>query len=216
MGLNHSTDELVQELNNAEDAFREAVVMLSSAAEANDEDPGHHLTRMNEYSGLLAKSLGMPDDFVRDLHFYAQIHDVGKIHIHPDILKKKGPLGKDEWGVMKKHTIFGAKILGNGTRLKMAKNIALTHHEKYDGTGYPHGMTGEEIPLEGRILALADVYDTLRSRRSYKETLSHESSFEIITKGNERSLPSHYDPNILNAFKKIHTQMDEIYTDLAD
>ncbi len=202
------------QIKDTENAFKYAVEALSRAAEANDEDTGNHIIRVNAYSIALAKELRQPDRFIDEIGFMAQMHDVGKIHIHPDILRKNGPLTAEEFGEIRKHPYYGAKILGDEQRLKMAKNIALTHHEKNDGSGYPDGLKGDEIPVEGKIVAIADIYDALRNPRSYKPAFSHEKTVDIITKGDGRTLPSHFDPEILKAFLRIQGVFEEIYNKL--
>jgi HD-GYP domain-containing protein (c-di-GMP phosphodiesterase class II) len=112
---------------------------------------------------------------------------------------------------MQKHTLYGAKILGDHPRLRMAKNVALTHHEKWDGSGYPFGLKGEAIPLEGRIIGVADQYDALRSKRLYKPAFDHETTCKILLEGWERTSPSHFDPAVLRAFKAIAERFAEIY-----
>ncbi len=144
------------------------------------------------------------------------MHDVGKIHVHPDILRKKGPLTAEEWEEIRKHCEAGAHILGNHPRLAVAAEIALSHHEKWDGSGYPRGLREEEIPLTGRIVALADVYDALRSRRSYKPGLSHQKAVEIILQGDGRSMPDHFDPRVLDVFRKRERDFAAIYERLPD
>lgn len=199
------------QIKDTENAFKYAVDALSRAAEANDEDTGNHIVRVNAYSKALAKELKQSDRFIDEIGFMAQMHDVGKIHIHPDILRKNGPLNTEEFIEIKKHPIYGAKILGEEQRLKMAKNIALTHHERDDGSGYPEGLKKDEIPLEGKIVAIADIYDALRNARSYKPAFGHEKTVNIITKGDGRTLPSHFSQEVLNAFLRIEKIFEEIY-----
>lgn len=199
------------QVKDTENAFKYAVGALSRAAEANDEDTGNHIIRVNAYSKALAIELKKSDKFIEEIEFMAQMHDVGKIHIHPDILRKKGTLNNNEFLEIKKHPEYGAKILGDEYRLIMAKNIALTHHEKADGSGYPNGLKKDQIPIEGRIVALADIYDALRNPRSYKIAYNHNQTIEIITKGDGRTLPSHFDPDVLNAFLRIEKLFEEIY-----
>ncbi len=198
-------------INEVNDAFVYTTNALARAAEANDDDTGNHIKRVNEYSRLIAKSLGMDNDFVSTIHFSAQMHDVGKIHISKNIICKAGRLTDEEFDMIKRHPIYGAKIIGDSPRLQMAKDIALHHHERYDGTGYPRGVKGEDIPMSARIVALADIYDALRSKRAYKPEFSHDKAYEIIVNGDGRVMPDHFDPNILKAFLEIHNKMDDIY-----
>ena len=194
-----------------EDAFIYTIEALARAAEANDANTGDHIGRVNEYSKLLAEELGIDAEFVRKIHYSAQMHDVGKIYLDNGILRKSGRLAPEEWAEMTQHTVFGAKILGDEHRLEMARKIALAHHEKFDGSGYPSGLKGEAIPLAARIVSVADVYDALRQERSYKRSLSHEAAFEIITQGDGRVEPEYFDPKVLEAFRKVADRMKEVF-----
>ncbi|MBF0567091.1 MAG: response regulator, partial [Nitrospirae bacterium] len=139
-----------------EESFVYTIHALARAAEANDEDTGNHIFRVGQYCTLLAAKLGMSEAFIKDIGIQATLHDVGKIHIHPDVLKKAGALTQEEWKIIKQHPVFGANIIGKHQRLKLARSIALSHHEKWDGSGYPDGFAGENILVAGRITAIAD------------------------------------------------------------
>jgi putative two-component system response regulator len=145
--------------------------------------------------------------------YASPMHDIGKIGIPDHILGKKGSLTKEEFEIIKQHTTIGGALLKDSasTVLKIGRQIALTHHERWDGSGYPGGLKGTQIPLIGRIVMLADQYDALRSTRPYKHTLSHEQTYDIITKGDGRTMPEHFDPDLLEVFKKYSDRFDGIY-----
>lgn len=199
------------QISETENAFSYTVQALARASESNDEDTGNHIIRVGEYSALIAEKLGMSEKFICIIRIQAQMHDVGKIHIPPEILKKPDKLTSEEFNIVKKHPIYGGKILGDHIRLTMAKTIALTHHEKWDGSGYPYGIKGEQIPVEGRIISIADIYDALRNPRVYKLAFDHETTCRIITEGDDRIMPHHFDPQILNAFKQVAPKFNETY-----
>lgn len=205
-----------KQIDEVSEAFQYTIGALARAAEANDEDTGNHINRVGNYSTILAKSLGCSRQFVQEIGYSAQMHDVGKIHVHPEILKKQGKLTPREWEEMKKHTLFGPKILGNSPKLTTARDIALHHHEKWDGSGYPHGLKNEDISLAGRIVAIADIYDALRSRRSYKQPFSHKEACRIILQGDDRVKPIHFDPKVLRAFQNNTGTFMKIYKTLKD
>ena len=194
-----------------ENAFAYTVHALARAAEANDEDTGDHILRVGVYCVLIAQKLKLSSKFIEEIRLQAPLHDVGKIHTHPDILRKSGKLTPAEWQEVKKHTLFGAKIVGEHTKLKMGSTIALTHHERWDGSGYPYGLKGEKIPLAGRIVNIADQYDALRNSRAYKPAFDHETTVRIITEGDGRTMPFHFDPQVLQAFKESISEFEETY-----
>jgi HD-GYP domain-containing protein (c-di-GMP phosphodiesterase class II) len=143
------------------------------------------------------------------------MHDVGKIKIPNSILLKEGPLDSDEMKLMMMHPVYGEQILGDSPRLATAKEIAISHHENWDGSGYPYNIAGEKIPLSGRIVKIADVYDALRSKRSYKPAYSHAETLSVFRKGDERVDPAlHFDPEILKTFFKIEHIFEKIYESL--
>lgn len=171
---------------------------LGAASEYRDEETGTHISRMSQYSRVIALSAGMSQEEGELLLQAAPMHDVGKIGIPDRILLKPGKLDAQEWEIMKTHTTIGAKIIGNhpSELLTLAAQVALTHHEKWDGTGYPYGLKGEEIPVHGRIVMLADVFDALTSDRPYKKAWSEEAAIEEIT----RMSGQHFDPQLVLAF----------------
>ncbi len=179
-------------------AHRETLHRLASAAEFKDAETASHISRMSRYCGFLAAGLGLGEEEAQLVEQASPMHDIGKIGIPDSILLKPGALTPEEWEVMKKHTLFGARILGSSSfeLLRAGEIIALSHHEKWDGSGYPKGLSGEEIPLYGRICAVADVFDALTNRRPYKEAFSNEVSLDIMKAGRG----SHFDPRILDLF----------------
>ncbi len=205
----------VKELNDRLDSFEYTIFALARASEANDEDTGDHILRVGNYCAILARQLKMPEKFVQAIRIQAALHDVGKIHVLPATLKNSGKLSEVEWQEIKMHTLHGAKIIGDHQRMSMANRIAISHHERYDGTGYPYGLAGEKIPVEGRIMNLADQYDALRSARCYKPALDHETSCRIILEGDGLTLPQHFDPAILQAFRECSAQFAAVYDTLT-
>ncbi len=191
---------------------------LLGAARLKDNDTGNHIERVNRYARAMATDLldrpGSPlvdREFVESIGLVAALHDVGKIGTPDDILNKAGPLTDWERDVMKQHTTNGAYILSAYPN-PMAREIALRHHEKWDGTGYPHGLGQDLIPLSARIVAIADVYDALRMRRNYKEAYTHEQTMENITA--ERG--THFDPSLIDRFVEIANMYKEIFATMAD
>ncbi|WP_051962509.1 HD domain-containing phosphohydrolase [Mesoaciditoga lauensis] len=203
-----NSNRMIEELRNSYIYLAEKFAEIS---EIYDYETGSHIHRVGKYSELIAKELGMSDTFIEQIGIYAMIHDIGKLKVPREILMKNGPLTFEEFEEMKKHTLYGEMILGDAPFLEMARHIARSHHEKYDGSGYPDGLKGNEIPIEARIVAISDVYDALRSKRRYKPALTHEKAVEIITKGDGRTLPQHFDPDVLMIFEKRHHEFARIY-----
>ena len=196
----------------------ETIFTMTRAAEHKDEDTGAHVRRISYYSRELARLLGQNPEFIDTIFFASPMHDIGKIGIHDDVLLKPGAFTPEEFEIMKGHAAMGAKILGRSKSpyLQMGAEIALNHHERWDGSGYPGGKSGEDIPLSARIMNICDIYDALRSRRPYKPAFDHQQTMEIIIHGDGRTRPEHFDPLILAAFSKNHELFRDIYAQHTD
>ncbi|QDT54143.1 Cyclic di-GMP phosphodiesterase response regulator RpfG [Caulifigura coniformis] len=214
----------------------EVVQCLARAAEFRDDNTGRHVIRVGRYAGVIARSLGLADEFVNLLELAAQLHDVGKIGIPDSILLKAGSLTPDEFDMVQRHCGFGKRVFESATEqdsmmlrqhsklgaqmlnctssplIQIAARTALTHHERWDGTGYPLGLAGEDIPIEGRIVAVADVFDALSSRRPYKPAFPLTKCFQILEEGRGK----HFDPQILDAFESARNEIVQIQLEYAD
>lgn len=181
---------------------------LGLAAEYKDNETGLHVIRMSHYSQTLALALGYSEEMAEKILHASPMHDIGKIGIPDSILQKPGKLTPEEWDIMKKHPTIGAEIIGDhdSALLQIAKSIAQNHHEKWDGSGYPNGLRGEEIPIEARIVTLADVFDALTTERPYKKAWSVEEAVEHIRKG----AGEHFDPNLVPVFLDRMPQLLQI------
>lgn len=224
LNLEERVREKVKELSQAQFG---TIFAMSKLAESRDPETGEHLERMREYCRVLAEQLARSSDyaslidkqFIDDLYAASPLHDIGKVGVPDAILQKPGRLTDEEMEVMKTHSAIGAETLGKveeqvpgNSFVIMGIEIAQSHHERWDGSGYPLGISGEETPLTSRILGLADVYDALRSERVYKDAFSHEKSREIILEGKG----THFDPGIVDAFIASEENFQEILEKFKD
>jgi response regulator RpfG family c-di-GMP phosphodiesterase len=212
-GFLSAISEQMKEIDNA---FKYTLSALARAAEVHDDETGSHIVRINHYAKELSEYLKMSTEFTDTIFFSAQMHDVGKIYIPSTIIKKPGPLTVDEYKTMKLHTLYGVKILGSHPRFQIAREVANYHHERWDGTGYPEGLKEDKIPVSARLVSICDVYDALRSRRSYKPPYDHETAYNIICYGDTKTKPEHFDPEVINAFKKLAKRFQEIFETLKE
>jgi putative two-component system response regulator len=208
------TEELKHVLEKIKAVALDTIYRLSMASEYKDEDTGTHIKRMSRFSAAVARRMGLNEAAIETILYAAPMHDLGKIAISDKILLKPGMLDPVEWEIMKRHTTIGAKILkgSDAEIIKLAETIARSHHEKWDGKGYPDGLKGIEIPIACRITAIADVFDALTSKRPYKEPLSVETSLAIIREGKG----SQFDPDIVDAFFAIQDEILKIKKEYDD
>ena len=192
------TFEIKEAYKKLDEAYLELVYRLGRAAEYRDDETGEHAKRVGKMCAVLAKALGMDEENVKIIEYASPLHDIGKIGIPDSILLKPGKLTDEEFEIMKRHTIIGAKILEGSEYpvLKAAAIIALTHHERWDGSGYPKGLKGEEIPIEGRICGIIDVFDACTSFRVYRAAMGISETLQLIREGKGTL----FDPKIVDAF----------------
>lgn len=213
---------IIEKENEIVESRLATIYSIVKLAEMRDDDTGAHIVRVSKFCRIIAEKLRLKpkfrdfltDIYIDDLAKAAPLHDIGKVGIPDSILTKPGKLTDEEFEIMKRHTIIGANTLGEVRKrfpdnnfIILGSRIALYHHEKWDGTGYPHGLVEDEIPLSARIMAVADVYDALRSKRAYKDPFSHRDSIDIIAK----SSGNHFDPEIVNAFLDSEAEIEFIY-----
>lgn len=207
------TEELSRVLTELTSLNREIIQRLATVAEFRDTDSATHFSRISLYANKITEAIGFESDYVETITLASKLHDIGKIAIPDNILLKPSSLTSSEWEIMKGHTTIGGRILSGSPHkiLQVAASIALNHHEKWDGSGYPQGLKGEDIPLEGRIIIVCDQYDAIRSIRHYKKSFTHEDTLKILMEGDGRTKPSDFDPNILEAFLKVAYVFNEIF-----
>ncbi|GAA5511073.1 HD-GYP domain-containing protein [Novipirellula caenicola] len=228
-------EKVQQRTQELERSRREVIYCLARAAELRDNDTGNHVIRVGRFAGLIAEQLGLPNWYVEDVELAAQLHDVGKIAVPDAILLKPGRIEPEEFELiknhirndgpsiephsgedavtMRRHVEIGAKMLQDGSSLmRLAASIAMTHHEKFDGSGFPAGLVGEAIPLEGRITAVADAYDALASDRPYKQSLPRTTCFEIL----DQQRGKHFDPAVLDAFFRASRDIVQVQVEFMD
>jgi putative two-component system response regulator len=199
----HLEDLVAQRTRQLREGYVDTVHRLTLASEYKDPETGAHIKRISYYTKELAQRLGLGIEFAEKIFYASPMHDIGKVAIPDAILLKQGPLDDDEWATMKTHPSIGARIMegSDSPFLTMAVDIAWCHHERWDGKGYPRGLKGEKIPLTARIMNITDQYDALRSIRPYKPAFNQEETVSIITEGDGRTMPDHFDPQVLAAFK---------------
>ena len=199
--IEHRTREL-------DDALESAIGMLGEVSQLNDTDTGVHMWRMADYCAALAKEIGWDDAKVELLKLAAPLHDTGKVGIPHAILKSPNKLTEDEWEIMRQHTVIGHQILikSEAPLFKLAAEVALAHHEKWDGSGYPYGLAGKDIPESARIVSIADVFDALTMERAYKRNWSIEEAFDYI----RQSSDAHFDPELVERFLSIEDELRKI------
>jgi putative two-component system response regulator len=203
---------------NLRDSYLETIFALTRASRHKDEETGAHVQRISYYCKELAEALGMESLFIDNIFYASPMHDIGKIGIPDHILLKPGKHTPEETKIMRQHCALGAEILGSSASpyLAMGTEIALNHHEYWDGSGYPKGLKGDAIPLSARIMAICDVYDALRSRRPYKPPFDHEKALQIISAGDGRTRPEQFDPAVLSSFMQRTEQFRDIFQQQCD
>jgi len=205
--------EVEEKIRQIREGYIDTIIRLTTVAEYKDEETAAHIRRVGHYCQQMAKHLGWSEEDQETILYASPMHDIGKVGIPLEILLKSAKLTAEEFALVKTHTLIGADILHDSKSkyLQMAEMIALTHHERWDGTGYPRGLKKEEIPMAGRIMNIVDQYDALRGRRPYKSSLDHEVAVKIIVEGDGRTSPEHFDPNLRKAFVELVPVFKDIF-----
>lgn len=213
--MNHLLDRQVrQKTAELRGCHVETIFALARVVEFKDHETAQHISRIAHLSRAMAEILGMAPGYTESIFYASAMHDIGKVIVPAAILLKPGPLTPEEMALMRRHPEVGAEILAAHTAspfLTMGAEVAASHHECWDGSGYPKGTSGERIPLSGRIVLLCDRYDAVRSKRPYKEAKNHEDAVRILTTGDGRSDPGHFDPDVLAAFRRFNGRLEEIF-----
>lgn len=204
--LYHERNEALQEVARA---HHEALLLLTTAAEYRDDDTGVHIVRIGFLTEALARLMGRPSHYAEQLRKAAPMHDIGKIGVPDCVLKKPGPLSLQERQVMSRHSKIGADMLGKSriALFRMAAEIALTHHERWDGSGYPHGLAGTAIPLSGRLVAVVDFYDALTMNRVYRSAYTHAQALEMLAAEHGKA----FDPAVVDCFLAHHEALQDLH-----
>jgi putative two-component system response regulator len=224
--LNSTLQNRVQsQIKEISDSQIATIIALAKLTESRDTDTGNHISRIQQYCRALAEQMAesgefgtlIDDNFIETIYQASALHDIGKVGIPDCILLKQGSLTPEEFDIMKTHTTLGAETLNavmksypNNAIVRMGVEVTRSHHEHWDGSGYPDGLKGEDIPLAARIVAIPDQYDALRSKRPYKPSFDAAKTYYILTRGDGRSSPAHIDPKMLAAFVDIAAQFDKI------
>jgi putative two-component system response regulator len=211
------TAEVRRLVRGLEVAYQEALESLAIAAEYKDTVTGNHIRRVSKYAELMATRLGWGTRRLQIIGLAVSLHDIGKIGIPDAVLQKSGTFNTKEVSKMRLHPEIGHRILSgsNDPVMICAASIALSHHERWDGSGYPQGLKGAEAPIEARIASIVDVYDALRSPRPYKPGLDHGSAVSIMLEGDGRTMPGHFDPKLLEFLNENHGEFEKIFDSLA-
>lgn len=205
----------IQERADETNRIQEEIILsFAEITENKSGQTGMHIKRVSEYSKVIADQMGLPHDEAECIRIASMMHDIGKLLTPTEILEKPGKLTNEEFEEIKKHTTYGGQLLENveGSEMQMSRTIALQHHERYDGHGYPAALSGQDISIEGRIVAVADVYDALTSRRSYKNAWTEEDAYNEILKGKG----TQFDPAVVDAFSAAHDEILKVYEEFRE